>query len=75
MSPSLFFPLINKQVCALEAVYIYLGFPGSSDSKESTLNARDPGFLGWEDTLEKGMAIHSSILVWIIPWTEKPGGL
>ena len=31
--------------------------------------------LGWEDTLEKGMAIHSSILVWIIPWIEKPGGL
>ena len=32
-------------------------------------------FLGWEDPLEKGMATHSSILVWIIPWTEKPGRL
>ena len=31
--------------------------------------------LGWEDPLEKKMAIHSSILVWTIPWTEKPGGL
>ena len=31
--------------------------------------------LGWEDPLEKGMAIHSSILAWRIPWTEKPGGL
>ena len=31
--------------------------------------------LGWEDPLEKGMAIHSSILVWRIPWTEEPGGL
>ena len=31
--------------------------------------------LGWEDTLEKGMAIHSSILVWKIPWTEEPGEL
>ena len=31
--------------------------------------------LGWEDPLEKGMAIHSSILTWRIPWTEKPGGL
>ena len=29
--------------------------------------------LGWEDPLEKGMAIHSSILVWRIPWTEEPG--
>ena len=31
--------------------------------------------LGWEDPLEEGMATHSSILVWKIPWTEEPGGL
>ena len=31
--------------------------------------------LGEEDLLEKGMATHTSILVWRIPWTEKPGGL
>ena len=31
--------------------------------------------LGWEDPLEKGMATHSSILAWRIPWTEEPGGL
>ena len=31
--------------------------------------------LGQEDPLEKGMATHSSILVWEIPWTEEPGGL
>ena len=31
--------------------------------------------LGWEDTLEKEMATHSSILAWRIPWTEEPGGL
>ena len=30
--------------------------------------------LGWEDPLEKGMTIHSSILAWRIPWTEEPGG-
>ena len=30
--------------------------------------------LGWEDPLEKGTAIHSSILAWRIPWTEKPVG-
>ena len=28
--------------------------------------------LGQEDPLEKGMAVHSSILAWRIPWTEKP---
>ena len=31
--------------------------------------------LGQEDALEKGMAVHSSILAWRIPWTEEPGGL
>ena len=31
--------------------------------------------LGQEDPLEEGMATHSSILAWRIPWTEKPGGL
>ena len=31
--------------------------------------------LGWEDPLEKGMAPHSSILAWRIPWTKEPGGL
>ena len=53
-----------------------MGFPGDSDSKESTCDA---GYLvqslGWEDPLEEGMATHSSILAWEIPWVEKPGGL
>ena len=31
--------------------------------------------LGWEDPLEKEMAVHSSIFAWKIPWTEEPGGL
>ena len=31
--------------------------------------------LGWEDHLEKGMATHSHILPWSIPWTEEHGGL
>ena len=32
-------------------------------------------FLNWEDPLEKGMATHSSILAWRIPWTKEHGGL
>ena len=32
-------------------------------------------FLGGEDSLEEGMATHSSILSWRIPWTEEPGDL
>ena len=31
--------------------------------------------LNQEDSLEEGMATHSSILAWTIPWTEEPGGL
>jgi len=31
--------------------------------------------LSWEDPLEEGVAIHSSILAWRIPWTEEPGRL
>ena len=31
--------------------------------------------LGWEDPLQEGMATHSRILAWRIPWTEEPGGL
>ena len=31
--------------------------------------------LGWENPLEEGMATHSSILAWRIPWTEETGGL
>ena len=31
--------------------------------------------LGWGDPLEKGMAAHSSVLAWGIPWRKEPGGL
>ena len=44
--------------------------------KESACNEGDVvQSRGWEDPLEKGMATHSSILAWRIPWTEKPGEL
>ena len=52
------------------------GFPGGSDGKESACNEGDPvQSLGQEDLLEKGMATHSNILSWRIPWTKEPGGL
>ena len=53
-----------------------LGFPGGSDGKESACNVEDLGSIpGWEYALEEGMAIHSSIFAWRIPWTEEPGRL
>ena len=59
-----------------------MGLPWWLSGKESTCNAgdtRDMGSLvqslGREDHQEKGMATHTSILAWRIPWTEEPGKL
>ena len=47
-----------------------------SDGNESAWSAGDPGLIpGQENPLEKGMATHSRILAWRIPWTEEPGSL
>ena len=52
------------------------GFPAASAGKESACNVGVLGSIpGQEDPLEKGMATHSGILAWRIPWTEEPGGL
>ena len=46
---------------------VFLGFPGGSAGKESACNAETRvRSLGWEDSLEKGIATHSSILAWRI---------
>ena len=52
------------------------GFPGGSVAKNPPA-IQETGVLslGQEDSLEKDMATHSSILAWEIPWTEEPGGL
>ena len=53
-----------------------MGLPAGSDGKESACNTGDQGLIpGSGRALEKGMATHSSILVWRIPWTEEPSGL
>ena len=41
----------------------------------STMRETQVRSLGWEDPLEKEMAIHSSTIAWKIPWTEEPGRL
>ena len=54
------------------------GFSDGSDGKEFACNVGDPSLIpgsGRSDPLEKGMATHSSILSWRIPWTEGLGGL
>ena len=44
--------------------------PAMQEIKETWVRS-----LGWEDSLEEGMATHSSIFAWEIPWTEEPVGL
>ena len=56
-----------------------MGFPSGSMVKNPAAmqetQQMQTQFLGWEDPLEEGMAIHSSILAWEISWTEELGGL
>ena len=55
------------------------GLPGGSTGKNpptmQEMQETQVRFLVQEDPLKEGMAIHSSILAWRIPWTEEPGGL
>ena len=56
-----------------------MGFPSGSVVKNmpamQEMQEMHVRSLGREDPLEEGMATHSSILAWKIPWTEEPGGL
>ena len=71
------FPLYLHSVDQLQAeISVHQRVPDGSDLKN--LPATQETWirsLSREDSLEKGMATHSSILVWRIPWTEQPGGL
>ena len=59
-----------------DLIHVSQGFPHRLVDKESTCNAGDPGLISESnDSLEKGVATHSSILAWRIPWTEEPCGL
>ena len=50
-----------------------MDFPGGSDSKLSTMQETWIRSLGWENSLEKEMATHSSTLALKIPWMEELG--
>ena len=56
---------------------LFYSLPWWLSSKEISLLMQETQvrFQGWEDLLEKEMAILSSSLAWRIPWTEEPGGL
>ena len=62
--------------CLCSGLKAFMGFPGGSVVKNPpAMQETWVGFLGLEDPLEEGMATHSGILAWRIPWTEEPGRL
>ena len=69
-----------KTMCG-ENYYLWIprGLPGASLVKNppamQEMLETQVWFLDWEESLAEKMATHSSILPWIIPWTEEPGGL
>ena len=66
-------------LCIVLVRYEVGGLPQWLSDKESACNAGDSGdtglILDQKDTLMEGIATHSSILAWRIPWTEEPGRL
>ena len=65
---------VTYNICILNVDCLFSwDFPGAL--KNPPASAGDVQSLGWEDPLEEGMATHSNILAWRIPWTEDPGGL
>ena len=69
--------LCHKKLFTFSSLFAkYQDFLGGSDGKESACNLGDPGLVpGLGRSLGEGMATHSSIPAWRIPWTEEPGGL
>ena len=68
---------IWRTICESQRFGVCFRFQAGSAGKESAHNAGDAGsILGWgKNPLKKGMATHSSILVWRISWSEGSGGL
>ena len=62
---------------SLHTRYMYYGasLVAQKVKNPPTMQETQVRSLGWEDPQEKGMATHSSILAWRIPWTEEPDGV
>ena len=66
---------IYLKICYSVISIISLVFPGGSVKNVPAMQETQFPSLGEKDPLEKGMATHSSVLAWRIPWTEEPGRL
>ena len=68
-------PHLHNKRYLYKDTYIYTSLVAQSVKNLPTMQEIQVQSLGWEDSPEKEMAAHSSILAWRIPWTEKPGRL
>ena len=69
-------PFSTPQYMFRKSITLIRGFPGDSDSKESPCNSGNPSLIpGSGRPLQKGMASHSSILAWRIPWQATVHGV
>ena len=59
----------------MEVDFLWASLVAQTVKRLSTMQETRVQSLGWEDPLEKEMAIHSSTIAWKIPWTEEPGRL
>ena len=68
---------MKKKKCSCDTTFPRIGFPGGSVGKNLPATQEPQEILvrsqGQEDSSEKEMATHSSILAWEISWTEEPG--
>ena len=60
---------------SLKHLTLCIGLVAQTVKRLSTMRETRIRSLGWEDPLQKEMAIHSRIIAWKIPWTEEPGRL
>ena len=74
----LFEPYSNLYIILAPTAYLYGSSSSSVVNKVPAMQELQEIWvqsLGWEDPMEKEMAIYSGILAWRTPWTEEPGGL
>ena len=64
--------LVSTPFCELFDNFPINAFVAQTVKRLSTMQATQVRSLGWEDPLEKEMAIHSSTIAWKIPWAEEP---
>ena len=75
MFPKYYKMFLFHEIIEMIVVNGCFGLPWCSDGKNPpAMQATQIQSLGSKDPLKKGMATHSSILAWRIPWTEEPGG-